>query len=213
VLPRRQFLLAGAGAGLYACAEVVDDHMTKSFGNPPWHLWGTSSSNFSIEAATLGNTGKAAQLARIRYKRPENWRFAFQCVVQQVSEPTNDFVLDVYFDLIFGVGRSKISIDAFEHYSFGFAGGLGLVLPHVFWSTEVVSPPRIVGSAASSGVCDHIVASDIQCTARVVLLGSPPNTMNLEVTAQFAPNVHVRPDWDKDPHSGQQFSGGEDEGQ
>jgi len=186
--------------------------MSQTFGPPPWILWGTSSSNLAIDAATLGNTGKSAQLARIAYGRPENWRFAFQCIVQSVTEPTNDFVLDVYFDLIFGVGRSKISIDSFEHYSFGFPGGAGLVLPQVFWSTEVKSPRRIIGDATSGGVCDHIVASDIQCNARVVLLGSPPNTMQLEVTAQFAPNVHTRPDWHKDPSTGGQFAGGEDGG-
>jgi hypothetical protein len=186
--------------------------MSQTFGPPPWHLWGNSSENLALDADILGSTGKSAQLARIAYKRPETWHFAFELVALSMTQPTNDFVLDVFFDIVIGVGRSKISIDSFEHFTLSSAGGPpGLVSPFRMWSTQVISPGRIQSVNGPSfpgtnpGICDHIVAQDIQCNARAIFLGPPTNTIQLEVTALFAPKTHIRPEWFM-----QKFPGGED---
>ena len=185
--------------------------MSQTFGPPPWHLWGNSSENLALDAETLGSTGQSAQLARIAYKRPETWHFAFELVALSMSQPENDFVLDVFFDLVIGVGRSKISIEGFEHFTLSSPGGPpGLIAPFKMWSTEVLSPSRVqvlpgLFPGTSPGKCDHVVAQDIQCNARAIFIGSPVNRIQLEVTALFAPKTHVRPEWFV-----QKFPGGED---
>lgn len=176
----------------------------------PWHMWGDSEV-FSLDASVFGTPAASHQLAKINYKRPETWHFAFLLNVQTMSAPTADYTLDVWIDLTLGVGRTIMQIPEFEHFRLFSAGGVGLSFPQLFWSTQVDSPNRIRSATApltnsNPGICDQIVAQDIQVRSRSLFLGSPGNRVTLEVTALFSPKTHVRPDWFND---GEQFRGNE----
>jgi hypothetical protein len=171
-------------------------------------MWGDSET-LQLSASVLGTPARSTQLAKITYKRPESWNFAFQAILESMSAPTADFTLDIWFDLTIGIGRTFIKIPEFEHYRLFNAGGVGTPIPQMFWSTQVPSPNRsrsITAPATNSGpgVTDFFVAEDIQCQCRVLFLGSPANNISLQVSSLFAPRVHVRPEWFEG-----QFRGGE----
>jgi hypothetical protein len=46
-------------------------------------------------------------------------------------------------------------------------------------------------------LCDHLVASDIQCNVTVNINGQPNvgDVVVFQVGSLFAPRTHVRPDW------------------
>lgn len=110
------------------------------------------------------------------------------------------------------VSANSRSFEKHEFFWDGAAGGFPVGAK--IWTTQALAPNRrfqtfapisnstgnAVAPLESASVVDQIVAQDIQLSCRVfasafagdTAIGQP---VVLEVSAQFAPLVHVRPDW------------------
>lgn len=191
----------GVGSGLY----FVERRHRMAEGlvrNPPWLMWGgTQQITLASTGSAGGSVTRGGQLVRIAYKRPENWRFFFSSRITQVDPAATDGSAIVSFDLTIGVGRSTITIPAFEQFQFNWAATPPGPPTQLTWSVSVNGPTRIAGQAAQN-VVDHIVSEDIQLAARIewfTTQGSVavPLAITMEVTSYWAPEVHIRPEWFK----------------
>ena len=176
------------------------------------------------------------QLVKVSYKRPTAWNWIFSSKL--IAGPpggslTTNVAISVEFELTIGIGRSMIMMapqvispssgtfsPPFERHSFVY----GTQFPRnaQIWSTKTTSPSRtfigdVVGTppiADAPTVVDNIVAQDIQLVTRVYATAEPPNTaigalVSVEVSAEFAPLVHVRPDWFNEGPNESRFGGNE----
>ena len=110
------------------------------------------------------------------------------------------------------VGARTKSFEKHEFFWDGAAGGFPAGAK--IWTTQALAPARTFQTFApaqnysgnavppgeSASVIDRIVAQDIQLSCRVFCTAQPGDTaigqpLTLEVSAQFAPIAHVRPDW------------------
>lgn len=215
-------------------------------------MWGNSQPiEATIQDSNSTNRGASpGQLVRINYRRPESWHWMFAAKLMQGPNADPAALLgiqvEVAFDLIVGVGRSQISVDAggsaagsvfqggktFERFFFTWGDGPSKLFPVAanLYSTEVLAPNRTFRTnppfpnqdgfptpgdfVTGPSKISQIVAQDIQVNCRVIALSGPPGTPNIgqtvtvEVSAMFAPIVHVRPEWFK----GGSFPGAEDGG-
>jgi hypothetical protein len=123
---------------------------------------------------------------------------------------------------------------AWHTFNFRYGGG-GLGTPFNFpsnihlWTTRILSPnsnysqnapypnnagfPVAGADVTGPGYIDQIVAQDIQLSCRLLAGVNPVSAaidqeVTVEVSAQFAPIVHHRPEW----HKGGRFPGAEDGG-
>jgi hypothetical protein len=197
----------GARSGLDfdpECSEVdMSTAGAAGGGVAPWHLWGSTQ---PVIMNLVAGTGVASgqQVARISYKRPDNWTFFFSLVVLDVQKPPPDaFSLDCFFDLTLGVGRSSVTIPGFEHFRFDFPGAVPLGQP--LYSTQVIGPPRIPASTAENIIRDF-PAQDIQLAVRSIasLGGFGTGSATAAVSGFFSPRTHVRPDWCTGSFAGEQ---------
>jgi len=176
-------------------------------------MWG-STQTLALTAAAGGGAGSSGQLARVNYRRPDHWSFFFSAQVLQAALVGATATLDVFFDLLVGVGRSVQSIPGFEHYT------LALVNPDptgannaLIWSATVNGPKRSATDVVGQNQCAQFPAQDIQCNVRTVFTSAAAATAQLQVQSFFAPTTHVRPEW-YSPDRGEQtrFRGDEDGG-
>jgi hypothetical protein len=209
----RRELGALLGVALPGCAFDTEESPDMSFPLAPWHMWGTS----QRLALTVNNTATgeglfSGQLAKIAYGRPESFNFLFGFRVDALSINPVDYVIDVSFDLIVGIGRSVLQIPDFEHFRLANSGAVATTPPILFWSTQVRSPARdrtlsaVPPTAIDPGVTDYIVAEDLQCGLRVRTQGTL-GVVQCEVFAFFSPRVHVRPEWFEGEFRGKETGG------
>jgi hypothetical protein len=183
----------------------------------PWHMWGNSVRLLGQGAGHPVNFTN--QVARINYRRPENWRFFLGARLtggDVVGGPV-PLACTISFALILGVGRSvfltkdRTGLPIFMTFTFLVPIGSqpGLTVNNVKYVTTVDTPPIDDNVVGSTRTIDHFVAQDVQCQATLTIVtGSPTETVIGEATAFFAPNVHVRPDWFMDQES-RRFGGSE----
>jgi hypothetical protein len=179
----------------------------------PWHMWG-SSQHVRVTQATAGGTYAASvQLARINYRRPDTWRFwlAARLLPSAIVPAPGPLAVEIQFHLIVGVGRTMYQTELPPQpgvgLGTGYFGQFVYVVPAGFtpggdnannrkWTTRVHTPPLDDNTPTSYELCDEFPAQDIQCQGSVFLGAAPAGyTLNAELTAWFAPNVHMRPDW------------------
>lgn len=188
---------------------------------PPWHLWGnTQRIEFPIETTGAFRQGVTNQLIRVAYKRPETWHWIFQA--RLISGPNNTVGffsrIFVHWELTVGIGRSmqrmhfenattpgaNFPIRAFEEYTYRWADPDPFPAGATIWSTQTTAPSRdfdAAGPFPAGPAVTEIVAQDIQLQVQVVGLTAVGNVAAvgqnaiIEVSAQFAPKTHVRPDW------------------
>lgn len=178
-------------------------------GTPPWHLWG------NLQPITVNAGGFAAptfnqetQLAKVAYKRPEtfHWLFVARLIsINPVPAGIQEAGVQVDFDLTVGLGRSTTKLTSFEQFRWlwndTFAGGnIPRTRFALMYSTQVQAPLReynLVAPPASQqpNVIDQLVAENIQLQVRVADIGNYVYTLEMEVSAYFAPKTHVRPEW------------------
>lgn len=175
--------------------------------NPPWLMWGNSQ---VIDHTFLGNgspegglpVDSPGQVITINYGRPETWRFLFVAKLQNVQTDSEIAQVEVFFDLMPGVGRVTSMIRGFEHYVFPAP----LANDQMIWSTSVQGPLRNPDALDDSNIIQLFPAHSIQLAARALLIDFQANdTVQIEIAAHFSPNTHIRPEW----FDGE-FSGGED---
>lgn len=172
---------------------------------PPWHLWGNTTQITLQTTIGTNNAFNTNQLAKVHYRRPETWRFVFSATWLN-ADPTllaaAALTIEVFFDLIIGVGRSHISIPAFETYNWQLALGDTPGPQSIRYSTSVNAPPRVTTSPANTAqnIIDHFSAEDIQLQTRMqALVSSGSGNVVVETSASFTPEVHIRPGWYEDP--------------
>ena len=186
-------------------------------GMSPWHMWGNTQTITTPMTGSGINPLAEAQLVKVAYKRPETWHWLFGA--RLISGPNNDpgFFSRIFvnFDVITGVGRSVQRFQfmpgtpgtrSFELFTFQW-GPVNRVFPaqaHLY-SGQAQSPPRSYqgdGPFPEDGpAITQLVAENIQVTTRILAITNDLNVgalgrpCTIEVSASFAPKVHVRPDW------------------
>jgi len=119
-------------------------------GIKPWHMWGNSMAvtvPFSVAILDVASQ----QLVRINYARPESFHFLLVAQLTDVPEPIDTRQIQVRWDLTIGLGRTYSTLTDFETFLFT-APGPTSPNGQLKWSTEVVSPLRVDGTASSTGV-------------------------------------------------------------
>lgn len=176
--------------------------------NPPWLMWGNSQV-IDFDANILGTGGEggvdvpsSGQVARIDYGRPETWRFLLSAKLLNVNSASETGpTIQVTFDINIGVGRSQVWLTEFEQYTFPSP----MLNGQMIWSTSVLGPPRIAGEDPALNRVELLTAETIQVAARANFSNfTSTDHVQIEVTAMFTPNTHIRPEW----HEGE-FYGGE----
>jgi len=182
----------------------------------PWHMWGTEQTvNLAGSAGTPVVTS-SQQLARISYGRPDSWRAVFVANLLDIQGANlAGTLVTVDYTLVIGIGRASSTLKSFVHFTFDPAGAPPFyVLPAQRWAGSGLEPARTAG--ATPRQVNEFVAQNIQCSADVTLQvgGGTPYTAVVSVSAYFAPNVHVRPEWfrEGDPHNVKKYRGGEHDG-
>jgi hypothetical protein len=108
----------------------------------------------------------------------------------------------VTFDLNIGVGRSQVWLTDFEQYGFPSPLKNGQLI----WSTSVLGPPRFANEDPALNRVEFLTAQTIQVAARAKFIDfNQTDHIQIEVSAMFTPNTHIRPEW----HDGE-FPGGEE---
>lgn len=174
-------------------------------GMAPWHMWGNSQV-VPVDSAAFGFVVQSTnQLCRVTYKRPETWRWLFFARILSITPfpvPLQQVGLQVDFDLTIGSGRTSVTLPSFERFVWEFDSTGQNARNQAIWSTFVDGPQKVQRNiapvpAAITNRIEQFTAQDIQLQARIsaTLLNNYVYTAQLEVSAYFAPNVHVRPDW------------------
>jgi hypothetical protein len=193
----------------------VGDVSSLGQASPPWLLWGqTQTLTIAATPGASALEGSTPTLIRIAYGRPETWRFLFAARIISAPETGagEHAQLNVWFELITGIGRSAIQIPFFSNIpDFVWDGGLA-VPEEVRWTNLAYVQGLTFLPATPIVPIDTITGQDMTVVAHVRfatdIISAPPCVC--EVSAQFAPNVHVRPDWSRiDDTPLEQFPGGE----
>lgn len=157
-------------------------------GPSPWHMWGTSQVVKAIEG-----TAQTLQLVKVNYHRPESWRFMYLVAVPAGTPPAS--VIIVTFQFVAGIGRDAIQLPQ-NLASVYFAQEVipaGLVANAAVVRTRAL-PNDWGGAVDTNHPIEVIPAQDLQVwaivTANAAAAGTP-----ISVSAQVAPNMHIRPDW------------------
>jgi hypothetical protein len=171
--------------------------MTGKILNPPWLMWGNSQViDFDARILGAGEGGmmiqSPGQVARIDYGRPETWRFLLSAKLLNINSESEVNSVEVYFDLNIGVGRTQVWLTDFEHYVFPNP----LTNGQMIWSTSVLGPLRDPTASPESNRVDLLTAQTIQVAARADFIDfNETDHVQIEVSAMFTPNTHVRPEW------------------
>ena len=196
-----------ASVCLCSCTGSGSEDEVQNIGVTPWHMWGNSllvPVPFSLAILEVAS----AQILNVNYARPESFNFLFVAQLASIPEPVNPGQIQVDWDLIVGLGRTRSSLPSFERYIFTFPGPTNPT-GQMKWSNETVTPERVDGTATSVSIVREIVAQDIVLNARLSFtgLGPFPVPAQVQLSAYFAPVTHIRPEWWEGI-----FRGGEDEG-
>ncbi len=182
---------------------------------PPWLLWGqTQNMTVAASAGASTNEGNTNTLVRIAYNRPETWRFLFAARIISAPESAvgQHAELSIWFELITGIGRSAIQIPFFSNIpDFNWDNGVGVPLETRWLNQAFIQLP---GPAFTNPLyfTETITGQDLTVVAHARFATDIPAAAPciVEVSGQFAPNVHVRPDWSRlEVSEAEQFAGGE----
>lgn len=221
-MDRRAFLSLGLLSACLTPEECEeDDDLTQRSGITPWHMWGNTQV-FDVPRSSGGASSPLnptpGQLTRLSYLRPESWHWVFSAKLLAGPDTTGvgeHVNFSILWDLTIGIGRSVILLPAFDTYFFNWNDGAGFPQDQLIWSTQTNGPARSFrtgGGEVSTlpTICSEFVAQDIQLNVRFFLqeLSIPSTPVKVELSAQFAPKTHVRPEWFK----GGSFPGAEDGG-
>lgn len=192
-------------------------------GLTPWHMWGNSIALqpfelLEVPEGTTSSIEQSGQLIKVAYKRPESWHWLFHArFISAVDGGSlgpglETLFVNLEFDIIIGHGRSQVELRAFERFRWKWkvVAGTTPPFPPSMWSTSASTPnlnfvqPNVEIPVEPEVVrpIDQLVGEDIQCRCRAFMTATGPFPVflpiaptQLEVSAFFAPKVHVRPDW------------------
>jgi hypothetical protein len=196
------------------CTNLVEeDEMALK----PWHLWGSTES-FDVISPGIGQVRVAAtqQLARVRYARPESFRFLFAATINSGQGVGGAPVAPggnhtVGFDVTSGIGRARVTLKNFAQFNFAWPGAFAIEIGQQKWASKVLMPQLDDQAAVPIPIIDTdtLIAQDIQVETHATLNTVAANdVVQIAVSCSFAPNAHVRPEWYM-----RQFNGEEHKGQ
>lgn len=187
-------------------AACSDGDMEKHTGPVPWHMWGDSKVLEVPSSSGAQGQGTSTQIVRINYKRPETWRFVFVAELLGANKPlATGGSLIVTFPTTLGVGRSSVTLPL---GTMTFTLGAGAVTPRIKYLTQDQGPPVSDAAAAIENLTTTIVSEDIQVGGQAVFADNTSGeSLKVRLSAFFAPNAHIRPEWYL-----KQFSGNETDG-
>jgi hypothetical protein len=174
--------------------------------NPPWLMWG-STALVRISGDVVGGTLQAVrtpQLAAIDFKRPESWKFMLAVQALAVNGPALAGVtFSVFFNLRIGLGRAAVNLTLDQNQAFAsFQTG---VVPGGNYTTQVqqlallwTPQQTAIGlpTPQQAQWTDTFPAETIQCDAIAGFDNARAGTtVDLNITAMFAPVSHIRADW------------------
>lgn len=182
-----------------------------SLATDPWHLWGSSVLHTgklqAVSPSPFDRQGQTRQIARVSYARPDTWSFFFGLILHGAPDDPNPGAVNLRadFELVLGIGRSRISLQnaigdgrGFCRLTLSYATPLTQIRPFGTWTSVAQSPPLDTSVPALQTLMESFPAQDIQCSARIFGTGSAAllgQEFRAEVHAYFAPRTHMRPDW------------------
>jgi len=199
--------------------------------SPPWLLWGNTQ-KVNVPP-NVGFNKNQNTLVRVSYARPETWHLLL--AARLVSAVDGNPLVDTSsagaeFTIYTGIGRAMITMPVVTlAWFWGLDQRDGPVAPVAVprWTNQIYND---IGAGDSQSLffdpttgdeiyrvetsvgTDKFVGQDITIVANVfyntTVAGAPDAV--LEVSAQVAPSVHVRPDWSRlEVSETEQFAGGE----
>jgi len=169
----------------------------------PWLLWGISQNlNLASNFDPAVNATVGQQLVRVNARFPTTWSFFFWVKLLNFAGAAGTTV-NVAFDLQMGIGRSLAIIPSFATINLAFPANPttpGILPGAIAFTSSTHSWGQIDPTSPSAGNAtlipiDRIVGQDIQVSCRALYVAGAGATAQVEVGAQLAPLVHVRPDW------------------
>ena len=176
-------------------------------GIAPWHMWGKSERIGPIVSGVTGNAFQTTQIARVSYGRPDTWRFLWEVTMldAHITSPTADLVLALRVTT--GVGRSMITMNL-SRFHFAFIAPGDYVGPLQKFTNNGNGPAHDDANPTAQNVIDSFVGQDIQVEVLSQLLAvNAGDFANVETTALFAPNAHIRPEWTRGEYPGDENHG------
>lgn len=158
-------------------------------GMDPWLLWGGSQ-----QVAVDANNVTVPQIVNIDYQHPTTWRFFLfvQGLFTEGAPPAAGVAVD--FNLQLGVGRSNSRIERFCEFALAPADFTGSS-PGYFCTAVNTTDPGAVSAPTRDRRVEVLPAQSIQLNATCVPGPSPGTRWHISLSAYFAPETHIRPDW------------------
>lgn len=195
---------------------------------PPWHMWGVTET-IIVPVARPGTVFSGVgipttkQLVQVRYARPESWHFLFATRIVSIDgiNVANSGSVTVAWDLTVGLGRSTLQVPSFVTHSASWLATIpGFTMnvlqdPTTLITTSWQGSPAVFNNAGTltfSGntPISEIIGQDIQLACRAYALVDDlqfPVSATLQLTGQFSPKNHIRPEW-----FSEEYPAGEDQG-
>jgi hypothetical protein len=200
-------------------------------GAEPWQMWGNTQELVAPpNAFTNPNAAdKQVTLCRVTYGRPDTFRFLVSAFLKSApaTAPGEQANASVWFELMTGIGRSSIILPFWIQLgSWQWNGGAPVPTGRggQIWTNQAATGTPVFSvddqtpqvSWISTSYTDQIVGQDMTLVAHATFTTDIANVTEpaiFEVSGQFAPNTHVRPDWMQiDAGPREQFAGGEIKG-
>ena len=167
----------------------------------PWMMWGNTQIIEIQQTTTATPSIAGGQLVNVRYARPESWNFFFHAKL--ISTIRDDYGLTVCnFNVTQGVGRSHVTINAFETFKFEWSNlaTFNNIVNNPKYSSTVKAPNRndqLIATPDLPLQIDTLVAQDIQINVACYTggLDLTGNVVKIEVSALITPKTHLRPEW------------------
>ncbi len=151
----------------------------------------------------------SSQIARISYKRPETWRWLFGVILMGGNTiGQSNSTLQVLLNVQTGVGRTVFTMEL-GRFVFNWAGDVPVFQDPLIsmagkkWSNNVNGPlvDDTLAATPPQNVVNTFVGEDVQVSCSSLFTsqagggGTAGKTVSFAVTALFAPEVHLRPEW------------------
>ena len=186
-------------------------------------MWGNTQLLEASDSLGVNTPGVQGQLVRISYGRPETWHWVFAAKLLSADDTQigEQHVVEVAFDLTVGIGRASIILPRFEvlRWRWGNNTTTETAPLGTKWSTAALAPVRVdpslgdtdpwaaQGGRTTSNVIDQIVAQDLQLQTTLTVSTLGTLSARVEVSAQFAPKTHIRPEWHLEHFPGGEHGG------
>jgi hypothetical protein len=178
-------------------------------------LWGNTQRK-EVAAGTPALLQPISQtLLHIEYHRPETWHWLFSARIVGGGAATvgaEVASLAVNFEVITGIGRSRIKMPFFEGMNFIWTGGNPVPPSTVVLYTSKTFQARtfpFVLPLGAEGTIDQLVGEDINVEATLNyitdVVAAPP--LLVELSGMMAPKNHIRPDWFSEEYNGNERGG------